>query len=339
MELDPRAREILAAICSEYIVTGDAIGSRALVKKNKMSESAATVRNVMADLEEQGLVQKAHSSAGRIPSESGLRFFVDRLMQVRDLSTDEQSDLRRRYQVNNVEFQELLRQVTRLLTDVSRQCALLLVPRSEHALLRRLEFVPLGSKRMIAVLLMSNGLVQNRVVDIAPSEFSDRELQQVHHYLNELCAGRELHDIRTIVAEQLADERTRYDQLRERALKLGAEATARPAEDEVVVGGQSKILEHPDPEVMRSLLRAIEGKQTVLRLLDHTIEANGIQVFIGAETQDETMRGCAVVASAYGGSNALGTIGVIGPSNMDYPRVLPAVDFAAGLLTDILGKE
>lgn len=339
MELSARAQEILAAIVREYILTGEAVGSRTLVRQQGINQSPATVRNVMSDLEDAGLLHQPHASAGRIPTDLGLRFFVDRLMKTRELTHAEQQEILARYKLSNLELQELLREVSRLLSDLSQQCALVLVPRSDAAKLKRIEFVAIRQRKMIAVLVLDSGQVLNRLLDVEP--LSREEIEGVHRYLNELCVGNSLGEVRRLVEQALESEQSRYDRIAARALALGIQALrSEPTPDEVLVEGQSRLLDAPvgrDPEQARALLRAIEEKRTVLRLLDETIRGEGVQVFIGAETKEEEIKSCAVVARAYGGSNAVGTLGVIGPSSMDYPRVIPVVEFTAGLLTRVLG--
>jgi heat-inducible transcriptional repressor len=338
MELSSRAQEILAAIVREFILTGDAVGSRTLVRNQGINQSPATVRTVMSDLEERGLLHQPHASAGRLPTDLGLRFFVDRLMQTRELSQAEKHEILSRYKLSNLELQELLREVSRLLSDLSRQCALVLVPRSEAARLKRIEFVTIRQHKMLAVLVLDSGQVLNRLLDVEP--LLPQELESVHRYLNELCLGLSLAEVRRRVEQALEDEQTSYDAVASRALALGIQAVAEPAPDEVLVEGQSKLLDLSpggDPEQAKALLRAIEEKRLILRLLDETIRGDGVQVFIGAETREEEIKSCAVVARAYGGENALGTLGVIGPASMDYPRVIPLVEFTADLLTRVLG--
>ena len=336
MDLSARAREVLGAIIKEYIVSGEAIGSRTLVKRHSIDQSPATVRNVMADLEEHGLLHQPHTSSGRVPTDSGLRFYVDRLMQVRDLTEAQRREIVARYDLTGSELQGILREVTRLLSEVSQQCAVVLVPRSEVSTLRRIEFLRIGESRLLAVLVMSSGIVQNRLIDM-PGQGS-LELQRMHNYLNELCAGHELGEVRRLVQRELEDERNHYDEMISQALKLGAEALERPIEDELVVEGTTNLFNHPgiDRDQLKQLMRSMEQKQAVLQLLDRTMLAEGVQVFIGAETRQEEMKKCALVTSSYGGERALGTLGVIGPTNMDYPRVISLVDFTAGILTRFL---
>ena len=336
-QLNERQREVLAAIVREYIVTGEAVGSRTLVRRQGIEQSPATIRNVMADLEEHGLLVQPHTSAGRVPSESGLRFFIDRLMQTREISEGERREILSRYSLSNVELQELLREVSRLLSEVSEQCAIVLVPRSDASVLKHIEFIPIGERRLIAVLVMGSGLVQNRLV-LVPQELDRSELERVHNYLNSLCAGKTLSEVRDRVAHALEDERSTYDQTVRHALELGASVLKRPMEDELVIDGKARLLDHPqvEREQMKALLNGIEQKRAVLTLLEETLHGEGVQVFIGAETKQQEFRNYALIASAYGASTPLGTLGVLGPTNMDYPRVISLVDFSAGILSHLL---
>lgn len=339
-ELGQRGEAVLAEVVKEYILTGEPVGSSTVVSRSPIRQSASTVRNVMSSLEDGGLLHQPHTSAGRLPTDLGLRFFVDRLMQVRRLSRAERDAIMGKYDLTNVEVQELLRRTTRLLSDISRHCSLVLAPRPENAVLQRLEFVPLGPERMIAVLVMDSGLVQNRMLRLE-HDLPGEELERVHRYLNDLCHGRELAEVRRLVALELDSERNRFDALVSRALTLGAQALHRPGSDEVLVGGQSHLLDQlkgHDRESLRQILEAIEQKRRVLRLLDQTISAQGVQVFIGAELGDSSMKDLSLVARAYGTSRPLGTLGVIGPSSMDYPRVVPLVDFAADVLGELLAR-
>ncbi len=341
MTLSERGQKVLAAVVKEFMLRGEPVGSNNLVRLYQLQQSPATIRNVMSELEDEGLLQQPHTSAGRVPTDQGLRFYVDRLMQVRDLTADDRQEVMSRYDLNNVEVQELLREVSRLLSDLSRQCTVILAPRAESSTLKRLEFIQIRQNKLIAVLVTRSGLVQNRMINI-DEELSLGELEAIHNYLNELCVGKELGEVRRLVQNELEKEQTRYDELATMALNLGAQALAGPSDAEVLVEGRARLLDHPkgfDPEEMKNVLRALEEKRLVLGLLDKTIEAEGVKVFIGAETQEDEMRSCALVASAYGGKRPLGTLGVIGPSSMDYPRVVSLVDFSAGILTELLGDR
>ena len=341
MTLSERGQNVLTAVVKEYMLRGEPVGSSSLKRLYGLKQSPATIRNVMSELEDEGLLLQPHTSAGRVPSDQGLRFYVDRLMRVRDLTTDDMQEVMSRYELNNVEVQDLLREVSRLLSDLSQQCTVIVAPRAESSTLERIEFVQIRHNRLIAVLVTRSGLVQNRMLNI-DDELSRDEMTAIHNYLNELCVGKKLGDVRRLVQRELDKDQNRYDELVTMALHLGAQALAEPSDAEVLVEGHSRLLDHPrgfNPDEMKNVLRGLEEKRLVLGLLDKTIEADGVKVFIGAETREEEMRSCALVASAYGGKRPLGTLGVIGPSSMDYPRVVSLVDFSAGILTELLGDH
>ncbi len=341
MVLDPKSRDVLGAVVREFILSGDAVASGRLVRSQQLTQSASAVRNIMSRLTDEGLLHQPHTSAGRIPTDQGLRLFVDQLMNVNEITAEDRQQIMARYKLSNVELQEMLREVSRLLSDISQQCALVLVPRVETARVQRIQFVPLPPDRMIAILVTDAGLVQNRILE-ADQPLSTDELEGVHNYLNELCHGRELRDLHRVVKAELEREQTRYHELEEVALRLAARAIPQDEEIEpanMLVEGQSRLLgkaRAPEMEQMKAVLRAVEEKRLVLRLLDETIRADGVKVFIGAETGVEPMNGFSLVASSYGSSNSLGTLGVLGPSSMDYPLVVPLVDFTADLLTQFL---
>jgi heat-inducible transcriptional repressor len=206
--------------------------------------------------------------------------------------------------------------------------------------LKRIEFYPLRQGRMIAVLLMSTGLLQNRMLEV-DRDLRPQELEGVHRYLNELCDGKELSEVRRLVQQELDKEQNRYDELVSSALRLGAQALAGPMEDEVLVEGRARLLDSSpelDPEELKDVLRALEEKRLVLSLLDETIKGEGVQVFIGAETGVEQAQNWSLVARAYGAEQPLGTLGVIGPLRMDYPSVMPLVDLTAEILSRHLGN-
>ncbi len=335
-------RDVLAAVIQEFITSGDPVASGRVVRSQGLAMSPSAVRNIMSRLTERGLLQQPHTSAGRVPTDQGLRMYVDQLMNVRDVTDETRLRLMTRYKLSNVELQEMLREVTRLLSEISRQCALVLVPRAELARLRRIQFVPLQPGRMLGVLVTESGMVQNRMIE-TDLEFSDSELEGAHRYLNELCQGVELGDLRRHVTDALEEDQIRYDALAEKALQLAAgvlqEAPA-PGEERVLVEGHPRLLGQaiaPEPEQLDAVRRAVEEKKLVLRLLDQTIEADRVKVFIGSETGVE-MAGYSLVASPYGGGTTLGTLGVLGPTNMDYPLVVPLVDFTADLLTEFLAR-
>jgi heat-inducible transcriptional repressor len=350
-DLNHRARKILQAVVQEYLHTGEAVGSRTVTRRHGIDLSPATVRNVMADLEELGLLKQPHTSAGRVPTDTGLRLFIDSLLKVRSLSPKERDEMRARFGLAGVDVDEAMQRSSRLLSELSQQAAVVITPLVDRQRLERIEFVPLRDRRVVAVLVSEGGHVENKLVN-APFDVDTASLERVNSYLNALVGRlpqRTLEDVRSAVLTELGDEKNQADVLAAQALRLGQEALA-PAPDalaerEVIVSGSAKLIEaaqatpgEPAPlDKVRALLTALEEKEHIVRLLDRTLEADGIQVWLGAETPFASVADISVVASGYGPEDKpVGTIAVIGPSHMNYSKVIPLVDFTAELISDLL---
>jgi heat-inducible transcriptional repressor len=351
-----RSRKILHALVSEYIATGEAVGSRTITRRHGIDLSPATVRNVMADLEEIGLVRQPHTSAGRVPTERGLRVFIDSLLRVRSLSAEEKEQIAIRVQLDGAgDLDEIMRETSRLLSELSRHTALVLTPRPEANVFEHIEFVRLRPGELLAVLVTTTGQVHNRLVSLdgiswrpgergAPGEpLEQAELERIHNYLNGLLSGLTLEQVRQKVLSELGREKNDYDQLVARALCLGAAALPESSTVELLVDGKANLLDHPahdDREKMKALFRAVEDKQLLLRLLDKTAAADGVQVFLGAETKLVELADSAVVSVAYGTEGQpFGALGVIGPARMNYSKVIPLVDFVARLVSGVVARR
>jgi heat-inducible transcriptional repressor len=339
LEINHRARKILQAVVQEYIATGDAVGSRTITRRYGLDLSPATVRNVMSDLEEAGLLTQPHTSAGRVPTDLGLRYFVDALLKVRSLSPKEREEIAARYQVPALEFDEVMKETSRLLSELSQHTALVYTPRPETNVFEHIEFVRLRENELLAVLLTKAGKVINKVVRV-DTPLSEGELERVHQYLNSLLGGLTLEEVRAKVLEEIGKTKQKYDQVAARALTMGAQALAGSEKPDIIIEGQANLLDpQVQPEKLRELLKALEEKQQLLSLLDRTLAAPGIKVFIGAETHLELLRDMSVVAAAYGPEDRpLGTLGVIGPQRMNYAKVISLVDFTAQLLSDVIER-
>ncbi|HJZ87185.1 MAG TPA: heat-inducible transcriptional repressor HrcA [Polyangia bacterium] len=338
-DINHRARKILQAVVQEFIATGDAVGSRTITKRYGLELSPATVRNVMADLEETGLLTQPHTSAGRVPTDAGLRYFVDTLLKVRSLSAKEKEEIAARYQVTALEFDDLMKETSKLLSELSQHTALVFAPRADSNVFEHIEFMRLRESELLAVLVTKAGKVVNKIIPL-DKPLSDPELDRIHNYLNSLLEGLTLEEVRAKVVEEIGRTKNQYDQLVARALALGAQALEGVGRPDVIIEGQANLLDKQhDPEKLRTLLKALEEKQQMLALLDRTLEAPGIQVFIGAETNLAPLRDMSVVAASYGPEDRpLGTLGVIGPQRMNYSRVISLVDFTAHLLSDVLNR-
>jgi heat-inducible transcriptional repressor len=339
-DIGARAKRILHAVVSEYLATGEAVGSETITRRYGVEVSPATVRTVMSDLEEQGLLRHLHTSAGRIPTDRGLRYYVDTLLRVRSLSQTEKEGIRERLAVAPTDLQDVMQRTTRVLRELSHLAVVVQAPRPESDAITHLEFVRLRENTLLAVIATASGQIQNKLVTTEFS-LSPSDLEQVNNYLNSLVAGLTLAEMRARIAKEVDDERIANNQLLAKALELAAAAVpAEPGASALLVDGQSNLLTGTeDVDRAKRVMRALEEKDLLVRLLDRTLAAPGICVFIGAEANLPDLTDISVVAASYGGEGRpLGTIGVIGPSRMNYSKVIPLVDFTAEVITEALPK-
>lgn len=349
-ELSRRAQKILQAVVSEYLHSGDAVGSRTVTRRHDLGLSPATVRNVMSDLEEMGLLEQRHSSAGRVPTHTGLRFFIDALLKVKTLSPKDQEDIRVQMlaaggRPGRLGPEEVLLRASRVLANLTNHAAVIIAPDPDALRLSQIEFVPLRDGKLLAILVTSDGRIENRLLTLETG-LDARRLERVHSYLNQLLSGMTLDEVRERVIREIADEKNLYDSEVSEALRLGHTVFVAPPDRpaEVLVTGQANLVEPgvtADPERenrMRELLRTLEDKETLLRLLDRTRTSAGMQVFLGAETALTALSGSSVVATPYGPEDTpIGALAVIGPMRMNYGKVMSVVDFTAELMTELLG--
>lgn len=346
-DLAHRARKILYALVTEYIATGEPVGSRTLSKRYGLNLSAATIRNELTDLEELGCVSQPHTSAGRVPTELGFRVFIDALAQMRDVSERDRAAVLRRMSQLRPGVDDVLREAARTLASLSGAAAVV-TRRADLEAIAHLRFMPLGERRLLVVLVLQSGAVHNRVVETREPLSSD-ELERVHNYLAELTsrprpdgeAPPSLADLRSALAEIVARERDAYDGLRRRARDL-VEAASDAARDEstLVIEGQGALFdrrEFEDPEKIRRFLRTFEERERLLELLDRVIAAGGVQVLVGSETALEPVDDVGVISTSYRAHGvASGTLGLIGPSRLDYAKLMPLVGFTAQVVSDVL---
>jgi heat-inducible transcriptional repressor len=338
VDIGARAKKILHAVVSEYLATGEPVGSQTVTRRYGLDVSPATVRTVMGDLEEAGFLKHTHTSAGRLPTERGLRYYVDMLLRVRSLTVGEKDDIRERLGSNPGDVPDVMQKTSRLLRELSHLTVVVQAPRPDSDVVEHLEFVQLREGQLLAVIAAASGQIQNKLVPI-DTPVDPAELDRINNYLNELVAGLTLDQARVRLLDEIKSGRAMHDQLVARALQLASAAV--PAEaPEVLVDGQSNLLSgKADLERAKLLLRTLEEKDLLVRLLDRTISAPGICVFIGAEANLADLTDVSVVAASYGPEGRpLGTIGVIGPSRMNYSRVIPLVDFTAEMIGETLGK-
>jgi heat-inducible transcriptional repressor len=336
VDLDLRQRSILAALVYEYIATGEPVGSRTLTRHHVLGVSAATVRNSMTDLEEMGLVMQPHTSAGRVPTDSGIRLFVDSLMEMRQLSPTEQSLIEERYGDVLLSSDGWSR-VVRMLSEMTRHPAIVQSPTPNGLVMRQLRFVPLGAGQVLAVLLSASGLTESRVLQLE-EELDPSTLERVHNYINEVIPGRSLAEARQTIEREIAENSRNVDALFIKALELGRDVLDDfDEEPRLIVHGQATLVREGtsvDVERLRQLMELLDDQKTLASLLEATIKAQGPFIVIGGEHPVTEVAGCSIIAAPYSfGSEAWGTLAVIGPRSMDYATMVPLVGFTARVLS------
>ncbi len=339
VEITFRARRILYAAITEYIATGEPVGSRKLSKRYGLNLSPASIRNVLADLTDSGFLAQPHTSAGRVPTDQGFRIFVDALVQMRDVSAEDRSAVVARLQ-NLTSGHDIMREAGKLLSSLTGAATVVTAPKPEDEQLLQLRFMPLRDDQLLVVLVTRSGAVQNRVITVDAVE--PAALEELNNFLAEMIDGRTLIEIRNVLAEEMKSEAGEYQRIRRQAKRLLDVAATSPTEDgAVVIEGQGRLFDRPefvDVEKVRSYLRAFEQREELLDLLDHTIAAGGVRVVIGSETGIADVQDISVISSTYTKTGAAaGTLGVIGPARMDYAKVVPLVGFTAKVMSDLLG--
>jgi heat-inducible transcriptional repressor len=339
-ELSPRARQVLYHCVTEYVATGEPVGSRTLSKKSGLDLSPASIRNVLADLEELGYLRQPHTSAGRVPTDRAFRLFIDALMHVRELGDAEEASIRERF-ASMEPGQNVMRETGKLLVELTGTAAVVVAPRAETLVLKQLRFIRTGNDEVLAVLVMKNGTVQNRFLRVAISE---AELQRMHNLLDDVVEGRSLGDLRELFDRRLQSERVQSDELRRRAFELGGAAVEEAVGEgaDLVIEGQGKLLEKPefhDAGHVRQLVTAFDEREKLIKLLELAMQAKGGHVVVGEEVGDLGGGQLAIVGAAYTAhGQAAGTVGVIGPTRMDYPRVVPLVAATASAMSEFLER-
>ncbi len=340
--LNERSQQILEAIIEEHIATAQPVGSRAITTRLPTRLSPATVRNVMADLEEQGFLCSPHTSAGRIPTELGYRFYVDTLLQVVRLGQQQQDRIQAEYHWQGLQMSELLHTASKTLSSASSYTGLVMMPRLQKTIFRHIEFVKLSSRQILAVFVTQSGLVQNKLIEL-DEELTASDLEQISNYLNQEMAGLSIKEMQNRLLAEMAKEKALYDHLLQRALRLSEAALDTDSDGDIIIEGTSCFLEQPefgDLERMKRVFRAFERKSVLFALLDRGLQNEGVQILIGSETEYSEIAGCSLITAAYSGKRGtLGTLGIIGPSRMPYSKVIPIVGYTASLVSRLLDQE
>ncbi|HMS78903.1 MAG TPA: heat-inducible transcriptional repressor HrcA [Burkholderiaceae bacterium] len=334
--LDPRARTLLKTLIERYIADGHPVGSRTLSKYSGLELSPATVRNVMADLEELGLIASPHTSAGRVPTPRGYRLFVDTMVTVRPLEVEQTERLQGQLLAD--EPQRVLTQAANLLSNLSQFAGVVMTPRRSSSF-KQVEFLRLSDRRVLLIIVTPEGDVQNRILH-AEREYTASELTEASNYVNQHYAGLDFSTIRERLQHELVSLRDDITRLLHKAVAAGGQAAAEHAETLMISGERNLVAVHElsdNMDRLRQLFGLFEQKTGVGRLLAASSHAEGVQIFIGGESQLVPMDELSVVVAPYGADGKIvGTLGVIGPTRMAYERVIPIVDITAKLVSSAL---
>ncbi|HUN52871.1 MAG TPA: heat-inducible transcriptional repressor HrcA [Candidatus Sulfotelmatobacter sp.] len=341
-ELNERSREVFRRLVEAYVETGQPVGSRMLARRLDSKLSPASIRNVMADLEEAGLLFAPHTSAGRLPTEAGLRIFVDGLLELGSLTADERASIEGRCQASGLSPQEVLREASGLLSGLSRCAGLVMAPKLESPL-KQIEFVPLAPGRILVIIVAENGLVENRVIELA-GDMSASTLAEASSYLSMRLKGRTISDARAEILAELEQNRAELDALTERVVQAGLATWAGgDGPSTLIVSGRSNLLDDvhaiTDLERIRKLFDELESKEDVLKLMEMTQGAEGVRIFIGSENKLFSLSGCSLIVAPYQNNRQqiVGAIGVIGPTRLNYARIIPMVDYTAQVIGRLIG--
>ena len=340
--LNERSREIFRRIVESYVETGEPVGSRTLSRSLRLALSPATIRNVMADLQEAGLLYAPHTSAGRLPTEAGLRLFVDGLLEIGGLTEEERTDIDVKCSATGRSVEEALAEATSMLSGLADCAGLVFAPKSETPL-KHIEFVGLTDGRALVVMVGENGVVENRLIEV-PVGIPPSALVEARNFLSARLVGRTLTEARAEIAAELKEHRAQLDELTTEVVETGLATWAGESQSGyLIVRGQAKLLENitaiEDLERIRLLFQALETRETMARLLELAHDAEGVQIFIGADNALFALAGCSMVVAPFANSSEriIGAIGVIGPTRINYARIIPMVDYTAKVISRVIG--
>jgi heat-inducible transcriptional repressor len=350
VELNARSREIFKKIVDAYVATGEPVGSRTLARRLDEPLSPATIRNIMADLEDAGLLFAPHTSAGRLPTDAGLRLYVDGLLEVGGLTAEERRTIESRVAATGRSTEAVLAEASTTLSGLSRMAGLVMAPTTDRPF-RHVEFVPLAPGRVLVVLVTDNGMVENRVIE-TPLGLPPAILVEAGNYLTARLAGRSFAEAHQAVLREIDERRTQLDALAQKLVANGLATWAGDRERDggfLLVRGQANLLDDvmslAELERVRALFETIETKKSLLKLLELAQQAAGVQIYIGKENELFGLSGCSMIVAPYRAGEAegdgravVGAIGVIGPTRMNYARIIPIVDYTARVVTRLLGN-
>ncbi|HOI08722.1 MAG TPA: heat-inducible transcriptional repressor HrcA [Deltaproteobacteria bacterium] len=338
-ELTDRDKSILNAIIREYVETGEPVGSRIISRKYLYTLSPATIRNVMADLEEMGMLYQPHVSAGRIPTPEGFRCYLNGIMEVKNLPRLEKTMITRQISHGSGDIKDTLRRASVVLSKISQNASIIILPKMDTFSFKRIDFVRLDENRIMVILVSRAGMVYNHIVH--GEDLQQNKLDQYASYLNEVYKDLSIHEMRDSLMREMSGDKARFDTLVGKALDLGM-AALEAVEDipDIVIQGKETVFNKPDLadlDRLRDIVNAFEDKGRIVRILNRVLEVPGVSVLLGEELEHIGMDNFSMVASGYSRrSIPVGSLGVIGPMRMDYARVIPLVGYMAHILSELL---
>ena len=338
--LNDRAAILLKQLVASYIDNGQPVGSRQLAQDAGLDISSATIRNVMSGLEKKGLVIAPHTSAGRIPTEQGLRLFVDSLIEVQPIEEKLIKQLQQQLDPD-MEINELVNQASQLVSQMTQMAGIVSVPKQTNAKLRHIEFLPLPEKRVLAIMVTNEKDVQNKVLHLG-REYSGNELQHAANFLNQHFCGQDVHEIRASLLQDLDSSRQEVDNVMRTAVEVVEKALSddENSQPEFIVQGETNLVrynQNTDREQLQHLFEIFDRKREMLGLFDRCVHSDGVKIFIGHEAGFEGFGDCSVITAPYSvAGKAIGVLGVIGPARMNYDHIIPVVDVTAKILGDAL---
>lgn len=342
IDLDKRSKEIFSLIVEDYVSNGGPVGSRTLSLRLEDKLSAASVRNVMSDLQNAGLLKSTHSSAGRVPTDLGMQFFVEGLLQVSSLSQGECNDIKRKFVRKDQTLDQLYNDAIHLLSGLSDCAGIVVTPKLDGGM-KHIEFIPVSVEQALVVMVTENGLVENRLIKI-PKGLPNAVLTEISNYLNSRLEGRTLLESKDFIQKEIHEERKDLDRVSKHLIDQGiacwVDATKK---NKLIVTGTSKLLEDvkalEELENVRIMIEKLEDKENLMHILENTHQAEGLQIFIGSENNLFGMTGCSTIISPFRNKDKeiIGAIGVVGPTRINYAKIIPVVDYTAKLLGKSIG--
>ena len=340
IHISEKAQMVLKSLVERYIADGLPVGSKTLAAESKVTVSSATVRNIMADLEDKGYVTSPHTSAGRIPTAQGYRFFVDSLLDMAPLGSQDLAQMQRQLDPD-WSTQQLVQSTSSILSNITQMAGLVTIPRRDQVTLRHVEFLSLNANRVLVILVLADHEVQNRII-YTNEAYTEIQLKEASNFINQSFTGRSLGRIREQLINAMKSDRENLNGLMVTTLEVAEKAFEQEEAGDYVMAGQENLVEiSPGQplEDIRNLFKAFSLKGDILHLLDRCLEGDGVQLFIGQESGYELLDECSVVISPYRvEGQLLGVLGVIGPTRMAYQRVIPVVDATARLLSAVLAS-